>query len=207
MSIAIVTILSLAILLVGFLAGWLVSGLGTNLTMVALLALPVLAIGFLIGWLVEWVIDNQHRGLRQVARATPGAPESAAGQEPAQGEVAELARTVRDVLGEREDRIEQLQVELEQRTERLDELKDEFNEYVYAHPDDLTVIKGIGPVYQWRLYDAGIRTYAQLASSTPDQLQAAMQLKTWQRADPQSWIDQARVLTQVRGDTGRRPEP
>jgi predicted flap endonuclease-1-like 5' DNA nuclease len=196
MSITIVTALSLAALLVGFLTGWLVSGLSTNLTMVALLGLPVLAIGFLIGWIVEWIIDNQYRKPRGVAGSGPETSEALAEPEPAEEGVAELAHTVQDVLDDRQDAIEQLQAELERQTVLYDELKEAFREYVYDHPDDLTVIKGIGPVYQWRLYDAGIRTYSQLASSTPEELQAAMQLTTWQRAEPESWIDQAKALSQ-----------
>jgi len=71
MSIAIVTLLSLAILVVGFTIGWLVGGVGTGLSGIAFLALPVLVIGFLIGWLVEWIIDNQYRRMRELARTRP----------------------------------------------------------------------------------------------------------------------------------------
>jgi predicted flap endonuclease-1-like 5' DNA nuclease len=43
-----------------------------------------------------------------------------------------------------------------------------------ANPDDLTVIKGIGPVISKRLNDAGIYTYAQLASLTLDEFEEAL---------------------------------
>jgi predicted flap endonuclease-1-like 5' DNA nuclease len=43
-----------------------------------------------------------------------------------------------------------------------------------AYPDDLTVIKGIGPVISRRLNDAGIYTYEQLASLTLDEFEEAL---------------------------------
>jgi predicted flap endonuclease-1-like 5' DNA nuclease len=43
-----------------------------------------------------------------------------------------------------------------------------------AHPDDLTVIKGIGPVISKKLNDAGIYTYEQLASLTLDEFEEAL---------------------------------
>jgi len=42
------------------------------------------------------------------------------------------------------------------------------------NPDDLTVIKGIGPVISKRLNDAGIHTYEQLASLTLDEFEEAL---------------------------------
>jgi len=69
MSILRVTLLSLTILVVGFLIGMLVGGIGTTLNSIAFLALPVLVIGFLVGWLVEWIIDNESRRRREMAEA------------------------------------------------------------------------------------------------------------------------------------------
>lgn len=43
-----------------------------------------------------------------------------------------------------------------------------------ANPDDLTAIKGIGPVISKRLNDAGIYTYEQLASLTLDEFEEAL---------------------------------
>jgi 1,4-alpha-glucan branching enzyme len=58
----------------------------------------------------------------------------------------------------------------------------------------LTEIRGIGPAYQQRLYDAGLFTWQQIAEHEPDALrQLAQALPT---SDPQSWIDQARRLVQ-----------
>lgn len=60
--------------------------------------------------------------------------------------------------------------------------------------DDLTVIKGIGPVFQRRLRTAGIHTYTGLASADPEQLRQAVQAEDWQNIEPESWIEEARRL-------------
>jgi predicted flap endonuclease-1-like 5' DNA nuclease len=60
-------------------------------------------------------------------------------------------------------------------------------------PDDLTVIKGIGPALQNRLRALGITTFADLAAANPDKLMA--QLKGAQplsRARVQHWTEVAR---------------
>ena len=58
-------------------------------------------------------------------------------------------------------------------------------------PDDLTVIKGIGPVFAGRLQDAGIFTYAQLAAQDPEKLPAITEVTRW---DPADWIAEAKKL-------------
>lgn len=65
-----------------------------------------------------------------------------------------------------------------------------------APPDDFERIKGIGKVFEQRLYDAGIRTYRALASATADELAAVCQGKgnTPVRPDFAGWIAQAQKL-------------
>lgn len=58
-------------------------------------------------------------------------------------------------------------------------------------PDDLTAIKGIGPVFAERLNNAGIFTYTQLAAQAPEKLQAITQVTRW---DPADWIAEAKKL-------------
>ena len=58
--------------------------------------------------------------------------------------------------------------------------------------DDLTLIRGIGPVFQKRLYDAGIKTLRQLAESNPTHLEA--QGIEGVGVDLASWIEQAQDL-------------
>lgn len=71
-------------------------------------------------------------------------------------------------------------------------------EHSLTQMDDFKVIHGIGPGIESRLHAAGIRTYAQLASLTPDQ--AATFLSglvgmTSKRVSDQDWIGQASKLT------------
>jgi len=56
--------------------------------------------------------------------------------------------------------------------------------------DPLREIKGIGPVYALRLYEAGIDTFAELAALTPEELQE--KFGVLDIADPESWIAQAK---------------
>jgi len=54
--------------------------------------------------------------------------------------------------------------------------------------DDLTEIKGIGPVYASRLPAAGIDTFAALAKADPDAVAAAAKVSEQTAAE---WIEQA----------------
>lgn len=60
--------------------------------------------------------------------------------------------------------------------------------------DDLTKINGIGPAFARRLAQAGVSTYAQLASMTANEVRQRAKLAEWQ-ADPEDWISQAAALT------------
>lgn len=58
--------------------------------------------------------------------------------------------------------------------------------------DDLTTISGIGPTFARRLNEAGVTTYAHLASLSPDDVVTITQVAEWQ-GDPVDWINQARA--------------
>ncbi|NNK90897.1 MAG: hypothetical protein HKO87_00565 [Acidimicrobiia bacterium] len=58
-------------------------------------------------------------------------------------------------------------------------------------PDDLTAVKGIGPVYAGRLRDLGIATFAALAAADPAAIADALDVSPEQVSD---WIDQASRL-------------
>lgn len=195
MSIMMATALSLAILIVGFLVGWLVGGLATGLSSMAFMALPILIIGFLVGWLVEWIIDNQYRRMREPGQPASAAPISVPTAPPAlPPEIGELISAVRQVSLEREHDIDQLEADIKSRDMSVKQLKAEFEAYVTSHPDDLTAIKGIGRVYQWKLRAVGIVSYKALAACTAGQLHQLLQIKTWQKVDLESWIAQAQAL-------------
>jgi predicted flap endonuclease-1-like 5' DNA nuclease len=191
MSIVRIALASLAILVVGFLGGLLVAGVGTTLGSVALLSLPVLIVGFLVGWLVEWIIDSQYSRMRELQQQG----EAAQAVEPAPSPgVNELAGAFNDVLEERERQIQDLRAQLKAQESRYFHLKVTFDEYVATHPDDLTVIKGIGGTYQRKLRDAGIRTYARLAQADAQQVRKVLGIGSGQATDPQEWINQAKAL-------------
>jgi uncharacterized coiled-coil protein SlyX len=62
------------------------------------------------------------------------------------------------------------------------------------YQDRLTDIKGIGPVYSSKLYEAKIHTFKQLAALTPEELQALISVPRWRAINAESWIEQAKLL-------------
>ena len=64
-----------------------------------------------------------------------------------------------------------------------------------APPDDLVTLHGIGPAFAQRLLEAGIRTYADLAQLTPEQVADLVQVPVW-RIRRDDWIGQAAARMQ-----------
>jgi len=64
--------------------------------------------------------------------------------------------------------------------------------------DDLTQIEGIGPKAQAALYQAGIRTFQDLAQSTPEALRQILVTAGLKTVSPQTWPEQAALI--VRDD-------
>lgn len=60
--------------------------------------------------------------------------------------------------------------------------------------DNLKRISGIGPVYEQRLKEAGVRTFADLARQSPERVGDIVGLKAWQAAAPAEWIAAAADL-------------
>ncbi len=58
-------------------------------------------------------------------------------------------------------------------------------------PDPLIEINGIGPVFERRLKAAGILTFRDLASQTPERLREIIAPAKWQKIEPEAWIAQA----------------
>lgn len=62
--------------------------------------------------------------------------------------------------------------------------------------DRLEIIHGIGRVYERKLYEAGVDTFAKLAQSTPEDITRIIQPKDWQKIEPDRWIQEAGKLAQ-----------
>ncbi len=60
--------------------------------------------------------------------------------------------------------------------------------------NDLTVIRGIGPARQERLYAAGIRSYSQLAAASVVDVRKVLSNGDQQAAKVEEWIRRAREL-------------
>ncbi len=60
--------------------------------------------------------------------------------------------------------------------------------------DDFEVIEGIGPVFERRLYEAGLHRYADLANATVEQLDAICRAPKLRTPDYAAWIAQAQQL-------------
>ncbi|GIV77092.1 MAG: hypothetical protein KatS3mg050_1486 [Litorilinea sp.] len=75
--------------------------------------------------------------------------------------------------------------------------------YTGPPPDDLTRIRGIGPVNEEALYRAGICTFEQLANASPQELRSLLPPPVaGEEPDVEDWIRQAAKLANARS---RRP--
>ena len=163
---------------------------------IIIVALAALLVGFLIGWLAEWALDL----LRWRARAKWAGfdLEGWIGEERIvrfeAGEGGDYSGITTEYLERRDAEIHELQAKVEAKEAQLDALQARFNEYVQTHPDELADIKGIGRIYQWKLRDGGINSYAQLAQTTPERIREILDVPAWRKIEPESWIEQAKAL-------------
>jgi len=137
------------------------------------MSLPaVFVLGVFVGWVIEWVIDWIYwRSKRE--QAAPSFQGQRAAAPPVVDRTAE---------------IEALQAENARLKSELEKLAHE--------PDDLKVIKGIGPEIERRLHEAGIMSFAQLAALTPADLENILGSMIKRLANEQDLLDQARELAQ-----------
>ena len=193
-------ILGLALMALGLVIGFIVSwAFGVGATTGLFVGVLLVAAGAIIGFVVEWLIDEAYRKNRELRRQLTGQTDvtlalGAMGIE--QGGDVAASQTLADFLRLRDEELRELREQLSVADDRVGTLEDEFAAYQRTHPDDLTVIKGIGSVYQWKLRDAGFNTYRQLAAANPDQLRRMLDIKNWQRVNVESWIEQARDWAQ-----------
>lgn len=75
------------------------------------------------------------------------------------------------------------------------ELENEIKEML--EPDDLKLIKGIGPVLEGLLHEHGITTFAQIAALSPESIKELDEkLDFHGRIEREEWVAQARVLAE-----------
>jgi predicted flap endonuclease-1-like 5' DNA nuclease len=196
-------------LAVGFVIAW---ALGAGSAPAALVVGVLLLIaGGVIGFVGEWLIDEAYRKNRELRRqlgerssVSVAMPVAAPVAAPAVAEGIALggqggdgaSETLADFLRQRDVELRDIRDRMSTADTQMDTLKAEFEAYQRTHPDDLTVIKGIGPVYQWKLRDAGCNSYKQLAAADPDQLRRMLDIKNWQRVNIEAWVNQARDWAQ-----------
>ncbi len=181
-------------LILGFVFGTLWA---VNSARSAAFILGSLALGVVLGFIIAWLLEESYRRNQELEqqieamRQTPASPI----QPPLaiSGENEEIAsQTLATFLQQRDVEAKQLRLQIDETEEKLLKLNANFETYVQSHPDDMTTIKGIGPVYHWKLRDIGVSSFHQLAEADPAQLRRMLEVKNWQRVDIESWIAQAR---------------
>jgi predicted flap endonuclease-1-like 5' DNA nuclease len=119
--------------------------------------------------------------------------------------VADVELThLRQDLAAAQDQTQQLvrlQADKQVLQSRMDELQARFksaqhqlNAAGLKGKSQVEIVRGIGPTYARRLHEAGVHSLADLAEQTAERIGEIVGLKTWQRADPQAWIDEAKEL-------------
>jgi predicted flap endonuclease-1-like 5' DNA nuclease len=134
-----------------------------------------LLIGLLVGLLLNWVISplfdqsEKHVSKRE----------------------SELAQT----LGRLEQRLQSLEQTLSERGNGDSaQVGSHFSQVIVRRSDDLQRIKGIGPAFSERLNEAGIHTFRELASSSPERIKQIVRAEEWQDVDIETWLRMARHL-------------
>lgn len=181
-------------LAVGFIVTWAlrVEQRGVNL----FVGLLLVAAGAIVGFVSEWLIDEAYRKNRELRRQLGRGEGTALAAVSGAGGDDSTPETLAEFLQRRDEEGRELREQVATARAQLDALGDEFEAYQRMHPDNLTVIKGIGSVYQWRLRDVGINTYEQLAEADPARLRRMLSVRGWQRANVESWVEQARDWAQ-----------
>jgi len=141
-------------------------------------------IGLIIGWLAEWLIDwfywrgrfaEQEKALAAARAETDQAQAAAAEAHQEAANMEQRALAAEAALG-----------------------GPVINEppTIARRPDDLTKIKGIGPVIAKKLYAAGIMTYQQLSRLSKAEFQEIIGDLVERFVDEEAIIDQALKLTE-----------
>jgi len=76
----------------------------------------------------------------------------------------------------------------------LDSLRSSYAALRRDQRDPLIDINGIGPVYEKKLFDAGVYTFEDLSAMTPEQVIAIIKPEHWQDIDAAAWIAEAAAM-------------
>lgn len=87
-----------------------------------------------------------------------------------------------------------LSAENERQRLELESLRSAFAALRRDHRDPLIDINGIGPVYEKKLFAAGVYTFDDLGAMTPEQVRAIISPERWQELDAAAWIAEAQAL-------------
>lgn len=176
--------------------------------------------GIILGWVIEWVIDwlywrrgiagfyateNELRGrlqnVQQEHTATTEQLTTLNGKfEEITVSKASVDQQLQDATTAKTAAEKQLQdITAAKATvdQQLQEALDTLAEARQPRRDDLEQIDGIGRVYEQKLFDAGVNTFAQLAITPVARLKEIIDPASWQQIDFESWLEQARRSAQV----------
>ncbi len=161
-----------------------------------------LALGLVLGFILDWLIEEFYRRNRELERRLQEGQQTrmqAALPTTATGDESHpvVSATLTDLLRQKDDERNALRLELDAAEEKMLALQKRFNAYMKTHPDDLTVIKGIGPVFQRKLRDMGIDSFQQLADLDPEHLHRVLDIKNWQRVNIEDWVAQAKDWVKI----------
>ena len=85
---------------------------------------------------------------------------------------------------------------------QMGRLRKELNGEASGDPDDLKIIEGVGPKIEKLLYEAGFRTYEDLAHAAPARIKEILDAAgpAYKLADPNSWPQQAKLAAEGKWD-------
>ncbi|MCP5097549.1 MAG: hypothetical protein GY943_18540 [Chloroflexi bacterium] len=140
----------------------------------------MLVLGLLLGLIIEWIVDwrfwrrrdGEESSLRDKLNL-------------AEGNVRDLELKLKEALNREPERIvETIVKEVE----------------VLKISDRLQEVKGIGKVFAGRLNDAGIYTFSDLASTSPERVHEIINPEEWQSIEPEEWIEHAKELAHKKAE-------
>ena len=179
-------------------------------------------VGFIGGWVVEWLIDvfyfrpnrsestvvqpasgtasaSVAQGIAEPVKAKPRSTAESEELASLRSRVAELTKIAAKVPG-LESQIAASSKDLESRSSSLKaaeielaRLRGELGKRALSSAKEpLEKITGIGKVFESKLWDAGIHTFAQLAETPVETIRGIIKPENWQAIDPDLWIREAK---------------